>query len=172
LCGAENDGKECTGPGGRHPQPLPYWFRTKPGPPNQCAHEHESRLCPRLPGCSQDSWVGSPNRQGSQANVMGIKPGRGRLRLRPLLELKGEEVRNEPREGAVGEGAEQVSPRNSVRRGLVRIIQSYRSPKPPWNLSLKWCRIGAGDDACWSPSWCSSLPLRPGSSFSLIVSSE
>jgi hypothetical protein len=76
------------------------------------------------------------------------------------------------REGAVGEGAEQVSPRNSVRRGLVRIIQSYRSPKPPWNLSLKWCRIAAGDDACWSPSWCSSLPLRPGSSFSLIVSSE
>jgi hypothetical protein len=71
-----------------------------------------------------------------------------------------------------GEGAEQVSPRNSVRRGVVLIIQSYLSPKPHWILSLKWCRIAAGDDACWSPSWCSSSPLRPGSSFSLIVSSE
>jgi hypothetical protein len=54
--------------------------------------------------------------------------------------------------------------------GAFELIQSYRSPKPRWNLSLKW--IAAGDDACRSPSWCSSLPLRPGSSFSLIVASE
>ena len=77
------------------------------------------------------------------------------------VEFPGDQSKRRRRKARLEKVLSRCRPEIQFRRGVVLIIQSYRSPKPRWILSLKSCRIAAGDDACWSPSWCSSLPLYP-----------
>ena len=99
MYGADNAATICTGPVGRHPPSPCRTVSNQTGPPNQCAHEYEPASVPGSQGAPR--FLGRLSQQARLPGAMypwESNQGRGRLRLRPLLELNGEDVRNESRE--------------------------------------------------------------------------